>query len=518
MCLSALATHVCNDFRRRYHLAFSLKYPEHFPDVHCIVRGECKDKLPIAWQANTSVFSFFSKTYLEDISKLKEIVDSVYPPKASVQVIESADSDDISTNSSHVGSPNVFDAAREVLPVFGLPNLGNTCFMNAPLQCILHTTELSHLFLGRDFDGSSLQPQDIKDQIIIRKNRQLAKCFKKLVNHSTPDKVEPILRKLVELTGKTQAERDKAFKPGSTGDANEWFYSLVERICPSMFCLPIVSELTCTHCTRLATAEDRKKLWYSRTKENESVMLHFPSARHGVAATFADFLVTYLTPEMLSSDHECPNCHEKGVTQTQSFIDNLPNFFYICVKRFEHSTHSGSKRVNRVVEVPVEYDFGSHYCEQQPDVFRLYAAVCHLPAGFGHYTAYCQLAPDDPWRFCNDGSVTTCAESDVLLNIKQNGYFFFFRRRASTEPHGLSLLHQGQIPAVSASSCERGPAGDNLNRSDEIVLQDKANDVMKRIRALTRQDFLRGKGLAQVDFQVGFRNLHNLSRVVNQVH
>ena len=35
--------------------------------------------------------------------------------------------------------------------LMGISNLGNTCYMNAMIQCLSHTLEMTDIFLSRDF-------------------------------------------------------------------------------------------------------------------------------------------------------------------------------------------------------------------------------------------------------------------------------------------------------------------------------------------------------------------------------
>ena len=308
---------------------------------------------------------------------------------------------------------------------FGLPNVGSTCYMNASLQCLLHTTELSHLFLDHGFDGSSLQP-NIDDPSVVTENAEVAKSFKKFVNYSTTDDITSMVRDLNSLIKKGFANRDKEHV-GNTADSTECLFYLIERICPSMFRPTIESVVTCLNC-----------LTRSSTLEREFVMMPFPAIRYSAAATFADCLNLYLAPEVMSTPNQpyCSNCSANHDSQKQLFIKELPDVVYIILKRCVSggSAVSTANRINRLMAVPVEYDFGTHYEHDRPDVFRLYAAVCHIPGGVGHYTAYCQPKHGVSWMYCDDGSVTQCSEEVMLVNIKKNGYCFFFRRGTSSDP------------------------------------------------------------------------------------
>ena len=55
----------------------------------------------------------------------------------------------------------------------GLVNLGNTCYMNAAIQCLSNTEELTHYFLSKSF---------VTDFNKEKKTNRLAKEWYKLLN------------------------------------------------------------------------------------------------------------------------------------------------------------------------------------------------------------------------------------------------------------------------------------------------------------------------------------------------
>jgi hypothetical protein len=175
-----------------------------------------------------------------------------------------------------------------------------------------------------------------------------------------------------------------------------------------------------------AAAPDFLKLAFCRSPNRSAVTLDF-------------CLSAYLTREQLTGDDgvECEMCSALKASDTvlvtdhvkQLFIQRLPDVFFLSLKRFQR-INGKTQYISRVFDVPLQYNFGSHYVDpSHEDTFRIYAVVYYIHPV--HYVALIQSS-DGSWMRCDDDSVERLSPESAREEIRKRGYLFFWRRCTSS--------------------------------------------------------------------------------------
>ncbi|XP_027600559.1 ubiquitin carboxyl-terminal hydrolase 42-like [Pipra filicauda] len=340
----------------------------------------------------------------------------------------------------------------------GLRNVGNTCYLNAVLQCLTYTPPLANYLLSREHSQACRQ-QGFCMMCIMEAH--VNKVLRSSVSAILPLAVLRGFRFIGEhfQLGREEDAHDflcctvNAMQRACLGASNDLdISSQSTTIVHQIFGGFLRSRVTCFSCKAIS--------------DSYEAFLDVPldiKAASSLTAALEDFV----TPEHLDGENcfKCSKC-EKNVAATKRFtVHCAPKVLTVCLKRFDCFT--GGK-ISKVVEYPEYLDLRPYMSQAdgEPLLYSLYAVLVHSGASChgGHYFCYTK-ASNGLWYRMDDESVELCSIDTVL---RQQAYLLFYARcsdlRIGERPssslapsHAPSFLSQCVASSKQAGSV--GPQG-----------------------------------------------------------
>ncbi|CAK5267757.1 unnamed protein product [Mycena citricolor] len=363
----------------------------------------------------------------------------------------------------------------------GLKNLGNTCYMNAPIQCLSASLPFAQFFANGRWKTAvnTVNPHGSKGL--------LSGSFANLVRSMWSGELPYIIP--VEFR-KTVCHLNSQYNGSNQHDSQEFLSFLLDGIHEDLNRLLIQPTFTRTpeqeaELERLSpqiASEQEWRLWKTR---NDSLIVDFfqgqfrnrlqcstcsttsttynvfsilqlpiPTGR-GSKVPLQSCIDAFFNREIMDKDDawDCPKCKTKRRATKELSLARLPPILVIHLKRFEiHGRFSD--KIDTFVDYPVksldltnfmppplppgadksQLNGGMPMSSDDPRVqlppykYNLYAVTNHTGnLTSGHYTAF--IADRDGWKSCDDSSIRSVDEKQV---VNQRAYVLFYKRVKNT--------------------------------------------------------------------------------------
>jgi len=306
----------------------------------------------------------------------------------------------------------------------GLQNIGNSCYLNSVIQCLLHCDPIRDYFVKGRFKSE-----------INSRSKTKGKCadatsslFEDLLNGrtSSPSSVKSAVNRFSGLFRGTSQEDAQEFlrwylealhedvqkvtsKPRITKEAESareaWSqYTSRENSQIVDLCVgQLKSSLTCSHCGYVSNVWD--PFW--------DLSVPLPSGARNVE----DCLEEFRKEETLdgSEKPKCEKCKERRRMKKKFDVEKAPRVLAIHLKRFGDSLGYSRSKITRNISFQQDFRLGGRGYELR--------AVCNHSGGVGggHYIAYGKT--DAGWFEYNDSHVSKISESQL---VSPNAYLLFY--------------------------------------------------------------------------------------------
>ncbi|KAK3183017.1 hypothetical protein Dsin_030303 [Dipteronia sinensis] len=312
----------------------------------------------------------------------------------------------------------------------GLENLGNTCFINAILQCFTHTvpfvqglrscnhvkpchgasegfcvvcTLCDHIDLSLASSGKVISPTKLFENL-----NYISSSFERYQQEDAHEFLQCLLDRLEQCCLDIK-KMDKSLP--SPGDNN-----IVERTFGGL----LISKLRCCNCGHCS---DTYEPLIDLSLEIEDV------------DSLQSALESFTKLEKIEDSETkftCENCKEVVSVEKQLMLDRAPSVAAFHLKRFK-TDGSSIVKIDKHVEFPLELDLQPYTSDDEnSDVeskYQLYAIVEHTGYSptYGHYFSYIRSSPGT-WHRLNDSRVTRVQEEFVL---SQDAYILFYSKQGT---------------------------------------------------------------------------------------
>uniref|UniRef100_A0A8C9F398 ubiquitinyl hydrolase 1 n=1 Tax=Pavo cristatus TaxID=9049 RepID=A0A8C9F398_PAVCR len=300
----------------------------------------------------------------------------------------------------------------------GLHNLGNTCFLNATLQCLTYTPPLACYLLSKEHSRTCHQGGFC--MMCVMQNHMI----QAFANSGNAIKPVSFIRDLKKIA--------RHFRFGSQEDAHEFLRYTIDAM--QKACL--------SGCTRLDRQTQATTLvhqifgGYLRSRVKCSVCKSVSdtydpyldvSLEIRQAANIVRALELFVKSDVLSGENAymCARCKKKVPASKRFTIHRASNVLTLSLKRF--ANFSGGK-ITKDVGYPEFLNIRPYMSQNNGDpvMYGLYAVLVH--SGYschaGHYYCYVK-ASNGQWYQMND-SLVHCSNIKVVLN--QQAYVLFYLR------------------------------------------------------------------------------------------
>lgn len=301
----------------------------------------------------------------------------------------------------------------------GLHNLGNTCYLNSALQCLLFCPHLTNYFLHGLYEADANKRKKNASRVV-DEYASLVKQYWSGSSGATALDPEPLAAAFRKLW--------KRFVAGQQHDAHDALHCLLQALHDGTSKTAAATPHSKATAVLRGAALDA---WHEHNRGNYSFVTEVfqGQLRKTVGGDvhyehFMDLSLA-LTADVKSvaaaiAQHLAPTVPEGSGATVGYQPTYLPLALVLHLKRFDNKL----QKVERFVDYPVTLDLSS-LTGRQEDTYALFAVCFHSGQyGSGHYVACCNFR--NTWYVLNDDSSVVLKDINQL--VSSNAYFLIYKK------------------------------------------------------------------------------------------